>query len=269
MVATRFVVDQVEPGALAMLRYLVGFLCLVPPLLLTPRIRCLRFAASDLLPIAGLGIVQFGVLVALLNFALATIPAARGALIFATMPLLTLLLGAALGRERLGAAKAAGVALSIAGVALALGEKAYVLSGEAWIGELAAFGSALCGALCSILYRPYLQRYPTLPVSAFAMLAAVGALALLAAWEGFFAAPPRVTAAGWAAVLFIGASSGLGYYLWLKALKGTTPTRVTVFLALSPITAALLGAAVLGEPLSSGALLGLGFVALGLVLALR
>jgi drug/metabolite transporter (DMT)-like permease len=266
MVATRFVVDQVEPGALAMLRYLVGFLCLVPPLLLAPRI---RFAARDLAPIAGLGIVQFGILVALLNYGLGFIPAARGALIFATMPLLTMVLGALLGRERLSAAKSAGVVLTIVGVGVALGEKAMARGAEAWIGELAVFGSALCGAVCSILYRPYLTRYPTLPVSALAMLASVGALVPLAWAEGFFTAVPRLTSAGWATVLFIGASSGIGYFLWLLALKGTTPTRVTVFLALSPITAAVLGALLLGEPLSVAALAGLALVVLGLVAAHR
>jgi hypothetical protein len=56
----------------------------------------------------------------------------------------------------------------------------------------------------------YLRKYKALHVSAFAMLASVSFLALLAAAEGFFASLPRFTPAGWLAVLFIGASSGLG-----------------------------------------------------------
>ena len=108
-----------------------------------------------------------------------------------------------------------------------------------------------------------------LPVSAFAMLASVLFLAVLAAWEGFFDAVPRFTPAGWLAVLFIGASSGLGYYLWLWALRHTTPTEVTVFLALSPVTASALGALLLAEPVSVLFLLGLACVALGLWLAHR
>ena len=110
---------------------------------------------------------------------------------------------------------------------------------------------------------------PTLSVSAVAMLASVGFLAILAAGEGFFGAFPRFSAGGWAAVVFIGLSSGIGYYLWLWALNHATPTRVTVFLALSPVTAAGLGAALLGERLSIGLLLGLACVALGLWLAYR
>jgi len=267
IVATRFVVGQTDPASLALLRYVIGFFCLLPFVVVSGQ--RMRFAPRDVIPIALLGITQFGILIALLNFGLRFIPSARAALIFALFPLLTMLIAAALGQERLSAAKSAGVALTIAGVALALGEKAVTTSDAPmqWIGETAVFASAFSGALCSVLYRPYLRRYPTLPVSAFAMLASVAFLALLAAGEGFFAGFPRFTAGGWLAVVFIGVSSGIGYFLWLWALNHASPTRVTVFLALSPITAAVLGAALLGEPVSATVLAGLGLVVLGLWVA--
>lgn len=267
IVATRFVIGQTGPASLALLRYLIGFCCLLPPVLLAPRV---RFERRDLLPIALLGITQFGVLVALLNYALRFIPSARAALIFATMPLLTMVLAAASGRERPTVAKTAGVLLTVLGVALALGEKAVEGGGaDAWIGELAVLASALSGAACSLLYRPYLRKYPTLTVSAFAMLASVFFLAALAAGEGFFAGVPRFTAAGWLAVGFIGMSSGVGYVLWLWALNHAPATQVTAFLALSPVTATVLGVVLLAEALSAMSVMGLACVALGLVLASR
>ena len=266
MVATRFVVGQTDPASLAMLRYIIGFLCLLPPLLLAGQ--RMRFERKDVAPIAVLGIIQFGVLIALLNFGLKFIPAARAALIFACFPLLTMVIAAALGRERLSLAKTAGVLLTILGVGVALGEKAVRGAADlAWVGEAAVLASAFCGALCSVLYRPYLRKYPTLPVSAFAMLASVGFLAFLALGEGFFTTAPRFTPTGWAAVLFIGFSSGVGYFLWLWALNHGSPTRVTAFLALSPVTAALLGGVLLHEPVTAGALAGLALVALGLWVA--
>lgn len=266
IVATRFVIDQAGPASLALLRYTIGFCCLLPPALLS---KPMRFERRDWLPIALLGITQFGILVALLNYALQFIPSARAALIFATMPLLTMVFAATLGHERITPAKTFGVLLTIVGVGFALGEKAVESGGatSTWIGELAAFASALSGAICSVLYRPYLKKYPTLPVSAFAMLASVGFLAALAAGEGFFSSLPRFTGGGWLAVGFIGANSGIGYYLWLWALNHTTPTKVTVFLALSPITATVLGALWLEEKITAIFLAGLGCVALGLWLA--
>jgi drug/metabolite transporter (DMT)-like permease len=266
MVATRFVVDQTGPTSLALLRYAIGFCCLLPVVWLSAK--PMRFARRDVLPIALLGIVQFGVLIALLNYGLRFIPSARAALIFATFPLLTMLLAAALGHERLTLPKILGVLSTIAGVGLAIGEKALAgASGLEWVGELAVFASALSGAVCSVLYRPYLRKYPALPVSAFAMLASVGFLAVPAAGEGFFASLPRFSPGGWLAIVFIGFSSGVGYYLWLWALGHAPATQVTVFLALSPITAAGLGALFLGEQISPLSALGLASVALGLWLA--
>jgi drug/metabolite transporter (DMT)-like permease len=266
MVATRFVVDQTGPASLALLRYAIGFCCLLPFVLWTGERT--RFDGRDWLPIAFLGMTQFGLLIALLNYGLRLIPSGRAALIFATFPFLTMLIAAALGRERLSPAKTLGVLLTIAGVGLALGEKLMQRGGgHAWLGEAAVFASALSGAVCSVLYRPYLRKYPTLPVSAFAMLASVVFLAVLAQREGFLDSLPRITAAGWAAIVFVGFSSGVGYFLWLWALKRASATRVTVFLALSPLTAAGLGALVLGERVSILAALGLVLVALGLWLA--
>lgn len=205
----------------------------------------------------------------MLNHGLRFIPSARAALIFATFPLLTMLVAAAVGHERLTLPKTAGVLLTIAGVALALGEKAMQWDGgpNEWIGEAAVFTAALSGAVCSVLYQPYLRKYPTLPVSGFAMLASVGFLAMLAGSEGFFNAAPRLTPGGWAAVVFIGVGSGVGYYIWLWALAHATATEVTAFLALSPITAAALGAVLLTERMSMMAMIGLVCVAAGLVLA--
>ncbi len=117
MVATRFVIAQTAPASLAFLRYLIGCCCLLPPLLLSDG---MHFQRRDLVPIGLLGITQFGILIALLNFALQYIPSGRAALIFATVPLLTMLLATFLRQERLTVAKTLGVLITIAGVAFTL-----------------------------------------------------------------------------------------------------------------------------------------------------
>ncbi|MGE0715404.1 MAG: DMT family transporter [Alphaproteobacteria bacterium] len=267
MVATRYAVDQAGPASLAFLRYAIGFLCLLPALAAAGQ--RMRFARADVLPIAVLGILQFGVLIAVLNFGLRTVPAGRASLIFAVFPLLTMIFAAAIGRERLTTAKTAGVLATIGGVALALGDKLAATGGGTWTGELLVFTSAATGATCTVLYRPYLGRYPTLAVGAFAMAASVVFLAIPAAAEGLFTTMPRLTLGGWGAVAFIGVGSGAGYYLWLWALAHTTPTRVAAFLGLGPVTAVFAGAALLAEPVGAMPLLGLVAVVLGLWIAHR
>jgi drug/metabolite transporter (DMT)-like permease len=267
LVATRFVVNDIGPASLAFLRYAVAVLSLISPLLMSART---RFAPRDLVVVMALGIVQFGILIALLNLGLHFISSTRAALLFATFPLMTMVIAALLGREDLTGTKAAGVVLTIVGVAVALGERLLTesASGE-WLGAVLVLTAALCGAVCSVLYRPYLARYPTLPVGFWAMLSSVGFLSGLAGMEGLFTEPPRLDPKGWTVVICIGLSSGIAYVLWLWALKHASPTRVTVFLSLSPVTAALLGVWILGEPFTPGVLLGLAGVVGGLWLATR
>jgi drug/metabolite transporter (DMT)-like permease len=269
IVASRLVVQEVPPLTLAMLRYAIGFLCLLPFALATLRAGLPRVRGRDLVAMAALGTGQFGILIALLNWGLQRVAAAPAALIFSLFPLLTMLLGAALGREQVQPRLLAGVLASIAGVALSLSPKLQAASAGNWWGELAVLAAAAVGAWCSVLYRPYLQRYPTVPVSAFAMLASVLFLAVAAIGEDWVARVPLLSASAWALVGFIGVSSGVGYFCWLHALKHETPTRVTVFLALNPVTAALLAWALLGEPLPSRTAMAVVLIAAGLWLATR
>jgi len=262
IVATRFVAADISPAALAFLRYAIGVACLVPAVAMAQR---MRFARADIAPIAALGIGQFGILIALLNYGLQTVPAARGALIFATFPLLTLVVAALLGHERVTTRKISGILATLLGIALALGDK--IFGAGSLIGEFAILASAATGAVCSVLYRPYLARYPTLPVSAFAMAAAAAALAVPAALGDLFVAPAQLSRHAWAAIVFIGLSSGGGYVLWLWALKNIAATRVTVFLALSPVTAAALGVVFLGEAVTAAMMVGVVCVAAGLWVA--
>lgn len=266
-VASRFVIADTGPIMLGAMRYGVGVLCVLPFLLRSGR---MRFASLDIVPITALGLIQFAVLIVFFNIALQHAPAARVALVFSVFPLLTMLLAAILGRERLTGAKTVGVVATIAGVALALGERAVGGIGDAsWIGEAAAFGAALCGAVCSVLYRPYLARNPALAVSAYAMLVSAVALLVFAVVTGDVWAMRPLSAIGIAAITFVGVSSGLGFTALLWAYARTSPTRVAIFQPLAPVVASALGWAFLGEAIGAMFLAGLVLVVAGIVLAHR
>lgn len=268
LVATRYVVGESGPATIAMFRYAIGAACLLPVMahLRMP----MRFSRRDAIPIAIFGILQFGVLIVLVNYGLSYVTTARAALLFASFPLLTMLLAALLGRESMTWPKTVGVLLTMLGVGLALGEKVFdASSADHWIGEAAVLLAAFCGALCSVLFKPYLQRYPTLSIGAYSMLASVAFLIVLAIFEGAFTTWSGYSPGGWLAVAFIGLSSGIGYYGWLWALRHAPPTQVTVFLGLSPITAAVVGAVFLSEPLTAPLLAGMAVLLAGLWLALR
>jgi drug/metabolite transporter (DMT)-like permease len=272
IVATRVVVDELGPATLAALRYAIGLASLLPFVWHAARREAAagtttaQIPANELPRIVLLGIGQFGLLIALLNFGLKSVPAAKGALLFAAFPLLTLIVATLLGHERLGRRQSLGVGLTLAAVTLALGPQAWQAHGS-MAGELAILGSALCGAVCSVLYRPVLRRHAALPVSAIAMAAAVVVLGLCAPFEDAATRLPQVDARGWAAIVFIGTSSGIGYFLWLWALRHAAASRVTLFLSLSPLTAMALGVLLLGEPLQTSLVVALLLVVAGLWVA--
>ncbi len=272
MVASRFVLGPLGPAELAFYRYGVAFLLLLPLLL---RRGIAGLTLREFGAVVVLGCVQFALLMICVNRSLGLIPAGTSALVFALMPLVSLILAASLGRERLTWPKALGVGVSIVGVGLALGRGvAFAGTTEAWLGVLWSFGAATCGAVCSVLVGPLVGRRGALPVGCLAMAAAGVALLLPAIGEGFLGAGrsgllPPLDAGAWLLVVFIGASSALGFLLWVWALGRVSPTQVTVFLALAPVTAILLGAWLLAEPLGLAQLGGVACVALGLWLAYR
>lgn len=275
LVATRAVVGELAPGTLALVRYAIG-VALLWPAWWWWRQRLpstsARMPVRDQLIVAALGLLQFALPIVLLNVAVAHIHANLAALLYTTFPLMTLALVTVLGHEAWRPRTALGMLACLAGVAVALvaplshDSDASSAAGAARpaLGAALALAAALCGAMCSVLYKPYLGRHSALAVGAWAMTASVLGLLPLALWEGGVALLVALSPRGWALVVFVGVSSGVGYLLWLWALANAAATRVTVFLALSPIAAALLGGWLLGEPWTVALGLGLVGVLLGL-----
>jgi drug/metabolite transporter (DMT)-like permease len=263
--ASRWLVHDLGPLSLTFLRYAIALASLLP-FLAGARVALVRLSWRETTVVAALGITQFGLLIVLLNIGLKHIDASLGALLFATFPLLTMAIATLAGHERFDVALLAGAGLSIVGVALALGVRPpSIATGDLAIGAACALAAALCGAVCSVLYRPLLQRHAMLPMGALSMAAAVAALAPAAWIEGLTGNVQRLSSAQWAALVAVGLSSGVAYWVWLWALKHTAPTKATTFLALSPVTAALIGTVALGEPLGGGFALGLACILGGLV----
>lgn len=264
LVVSRALVETIDPVPMAFLRYAIGALILVPAALAARS--SLQVQRCDLVPIALCGIVQFGLLIVLLNASLRMLPSAPAALIFATMPLIALVIGIVVGQERWNRRRGVAILVAILGLALALGPDARGLGGGRLGGELLALAAATCGAASSVAVRPYVRRYGALPVSGVAMVASV---AFLGGWAALTGEQGAVDAGGrdLAGVVFLGVGSGLGYLLWLWAIARSTASHVAVFLSLSPATALVLGWLAPGESLTSTMIAGLLVTVVGLWLS--
>jgi drug/metabolite transporter (DMT)-like permease len=263
--ATRYLVNAIDPLAIGSFRFGIGFLLLLPVAWLQsgpwPERR-------DWLGTAGLGVLYFTLFPILFNAALIFTTAARGALALSTLPLLTMLVGAALGSEALSPRKSVGVLVAMSGVALALLSGLATAPDGAWRGDLLMVAAALCMALYSIWSKPLIRRSGPIPFTAVSMGIGAACLIALAWWRGSFAPVASFGLPQWGAAFYLGAfGAALTFYLWAFALERTTPTRVAISVTVNPITASTVGALLLHEPIGWNLVLGIVTVFAGIWIA--
>ena len=262
---TRFALGASDPVTLAVFRFGLGFLLLLP-LALALRVQWPR--GRDWLAVAALGVMFYGAFFVVYGEALVYTTAARGSLAVSTLPLLTMIVAALLGREALTRRKSLGVILAIGGVAIALGAGLSGAPAQAWRGDLIMLTGMLAMALYNVLSRPLMSRSSALGYAAAGMGFGSGFNALAAWHGGGFERVPSFGAAEWLAALYLGALGGaLAFYLWVYALQRTTPTRVANTITVSPIAAALLAAVLLGESIGASLIIGVAAVAAGIWIA--
>jgi drug/metabolite transporter (DMT)-like permease len=262
---TRYLVTGADPVLLAILRWGIGFLCLLPCALLL-RVRWPQ--RSDWPAVALLGICFFGLFFILYNIAVSYTTAARASLALATLPLHTMVVGAILGVERLTARKITGVGIAVLGVTAALAAGLAQSPPGAWRGELIMTAAVFCMAFYNVLSRPLMQRSSALGFLTVGMGAGAMVLVLAGLVKGSFAALDHFTTAQWIAGIYLGAGGGaLAFILWVMALARATPTRVANTMTVNPIAATLLAALLIGEPITANLLIGLVAVFAGIWIA--
>lgn len=245
--ATRYLGGALDPLAIGGLRFGVGFALLLPIAIL----RGERWPARRDWPgVAGLGLLFFALFPMLFNASLIFTTAARASLALSTLPLLTMIVAAALGVERLTPRKTVGVLVAMLGVGFALLSGLGLAPPGAWRGDLLMTAAALCMGLYSIWSKPFIGRSGPIPFTAMAMGAGAACLILVSWLRGGFVPAAAFGAPQWLTVFYLGVfGAALTFFLWAFALKWTTPTRVAISITINPVTASFVGAILLGEPL--------------------
>ncbi|QPR98026.1 EamA family transporter [Achromobacter xylosoxidans] len=248
-VVTTLMLPQGYPLTVAMLRALPAGLLLLLAVRQIPRgIWWLRSAI--------LGALNFSIFWALLFVAAYRLPGGVAATLGAIQPLIVILLARALlGTPVRGLAVLAALA-GIGGVALlVLGPKAALDP----VGVAAGLASAASMALGTVLSRRWQP-----PVSALAFtswqLTAGGALLLPVALLAEPALPP-VTTLNVLGIAYLGlVGAALTYVIWFRGLARLEPAVVSSLGFLSPVSAVLLGWALLDQRLSAAQMAGMAIV---------
>ena len=267
VVAVRVAVRHVPPISLAVLRIGQGGL-LLAAILLAFAPDLLRVRWERLRLFALLGLVLFALFPLTFNIGLRYTEASRGAVMLATMPIWSALLGRLAG-ERLDRRQVAGVGLSVVGIGLAFVEPGRAMDADvtSLVGDGLLLLTGLLGAVYGLVAKRVLKVDRPATVTTYAML--FGALVLLpaAVVEGLV---PAIADLDWellGLVVFLGVLGGsAAFLLWTWALSRLTPTQVAVYVNLNPIVAALLAILLLGERRSGMFLVGFAAVVTGVLL---
>src|SRR5262245_10992438 len=262
---TRYLVGNADPLTLAVLRWGIGFFCVLPVAL---GLRVRWPPRQDWLGVALLGLGFYGLFTILYNLAMGFTTAARASLALSTLPLQTMIVGALLGMEAFTVRKFTGVVIAMLGVCATLATGLAAAPKGAWRGELIMVAGVSCMAVYNVLSRPYIARSSALGFLAFGM--GTGALALLFAGllTGRLAVLQSFGQAQWIAASYLGVAGGaLAFILWVMALQRASPTRVANTMTVNPIAAGLLAQQLVGEPITANLMIGLIAVFAGIWIA--
>ena len=191
----------------------------------------------------------------------------RVSVIFYSMPVwLAVISHFVLPSDRVTTAKALGLAVAFGGVVVALGTRGQGLAGGSLLGDMLALAAALAWAgiaLCTKVTNVSILR-PEMQLSVQLLVSGIVLVAVSPLFGPMLRdlAPMHFAALGFQA-LFV--ASG-GYLFWLYLLKVYPASSVASFSFLTPVFGVWFGWALLDEPITSGIVVALIMVAVGLIL---
>jgi drug/metabolite transporter (DMT)-like permease len=231
--------------------------------------RSLRFRRADLTPAMVMGTLHGWLPNALTAYAVAGLGAGFAAMMQSASPLVTAgLASALLSSERLRSTQWLGVLAGFAGVALLIGPEA-ISGASATLGPVCAMAAtALCYGFGNVWARGRRDIPPERLALGHQSFSGLVGLSLSILLEP----TPPLSAFGalWAPLLIFGAlQSALPFTLFLWLIQRAGPVKATMAGYLTPMVAAGLAAALLGEAIAPRQLVAAGIILAGVALAAR
>jgi drug/metabolite transporter (DMT)-like permease len=254
-IAVRFSNRELEPVWGAGLRFGVAAVLLVG-LMAAFRLRPPR--GRVLVGTILFGVLNFAAAVGLAYYAFVHVHAGLGQILFALVPLATLLLAALQGQERITVRPITGAALALAGVTVlaATPLRAHV----PLLALLALIMSAICVAQAAVVVRRLPPMHPV-TMNAVGTAAAAAILLPLSPLVGESPGLPQDTTTWFAFAYLVLVGSLLMVILYLVVLARWEASRAAYVFVLSPFLTLLLSAWLDNEPVGAGLFFG-GFLIL-------
>jgi len=203
------------------------------------------------------------------NAALSLTQATDVGLIVTTIPLLTAVASHLSGGERWTARIGGGALVAALGVVAVMGNG--MVLGLDVVGDGLALGAALAFTAYSLVIRGLPSQTPALVTVTRSFLWGTFLALPVLAFDGGI--PPVETLflpqVGWSMLFLVVAASGLAYALWNRAIRLLGPVKTNTYIYVVPVVNTILGAVVLGEPITALTLVGSGLIVGGVVWSSR
>lgn len=261
-VAVRFSNAELPPFWGAALRFAAASLLLFGAVVLF-RVSLPRGRA--LVGVLLYGLLGFAASYAFAYWAMVEVPAGIASVIMALVPLLTVLLAAAHGLERLRPRAVGGALLALVGVVIVFGER--ITAADVPLLSLGVMGlTAVSAAETSVVVKRFPRSQP-LAANAVAMGTGALLLAVIGAGAGEPLRAPQL-ASTWISVGYLVLVGSIALFLLFLFVLGRWAASSTSYMfVLAPLVAIPVGAALASEPVSWAFLMGGALVLAGVYLS--
>ena len=249
-VFTRYVVDSIDPYTLSFLRY--GLTGLILFLLSISVYMNKKFAKADLIPMCFLGLAMITLFPNFMALGLEHTTAARAGLLYATMPLCTIIIAYFFNIEKITLNKSLAVLLAILGVSFCMSERVDNNFQDTLKGDFLMMIGVLSASCFTVFSGKYLKKYGNIPVMIFVILiGTILNLIISMIFGNSIISLLEINKFEAAALLMLIIPGGVVMmYCWGKALQLISPTQAAISLGFNPLTAILLGSIILNEEIT-------------------
>jgi drug/metabolite transporter (DMT)-like permease len=228
-------------------------------------------APGERLAVLALGILGNVFYQQFFIFGLSLTRAGTASLLLAATPIMTALLSAAVGHERVGVRTWIGVLATFAGIALVVasaGGGASDAPESRLLGDALMIGASVSWAVYTVGSRRFVERYGTVQFTAWTLWTGALLLCLIGLPAVLRTEFRTISASAWIGVIYAGALSiGLAYLIWYYGVQRIGNTRTAAFSNLVPVVALAAAWIHLGEVPTGGQLLGALVILAGITLA--
>jgi len=262
----KYAIEDLSPLSFTALRFVIAAAAMLVITLASGG--DLRVSRSDFLKLFLLALLTNVLYQTSFMTGMAYTRAGSGALILATTPLFTAVIGRLRNQEHFTGAGIAGLLLAFSGIALIVlaGQGGNSKDGSA-LGGVLLIGATVCWSVYTNLAHRFVHVYGSLKTTTIMMVTGTPVLLLVCAPSLWVQDWSRVRPLSWIGIAYSGLLSiAVAYLIWNHGVRKIGGTRTAAYSNLTPVVALLVAWPVLGEVPTLGQLAGAAVILAGIYL---